>query len=67
MAGLAVAVAGDMVGSVVEVATGKAVGRTGPDNSLIVDTASSDYCPSRFRNPALESAVVVGEQKGFQI
>jgi len=62
-----VAVAGDMVGSVVEVATEKAVGRTGPGNSSIVDTASNDYCPSKFRNPALGSAVVVGEQKGFRI
>lgn len=63
------AVTEDMVGSVVgvEVATGKAVGRTGPGNSSFVDTASNDYCPSKFRNPALESPVVVGEQKGFQV
>ena len=61
------AVAGDMVGWVVEVPTAKAVGRTGPGNSLIVGTTRSDYCPSNFRNPALGSAVVVGEQKGFRI
>jgi len=60
-----VAVAGDMVGWVVEVPTGKAAGRTGPGNSVVGTANNADYRPLNFRNPALESAVVVGEQKGL--